>query len=304
MEILRTPDERFENLPGYSFDPHYVDDLPGYADLRMHYVDIRPTPATGTVLCLHGQPTWSYLYRKMIPIFAGAGHRVVAPDLFGFGRSDKPTDDGVYTFAFHLESVRQFIVRLNLRDVTLVCQDWGGILGLAVVPGMPERFSRLVVMNTFIPTGRDLGEGFSKWREYNRSRPDLDVGRLLQRAVTHLSDAEAAAYDAPFPDARYKAGVRRFPELVPADPSMPGAEEGRRARTFWRRDWQGQSFMAIGMRDPVIPPAAMTHLRTLIRGCPAPLELPDAGHFVQEHGDVVARAALTAFSGSAGQSPR
>lgn len=293
-EALRTPDDRFADLPGFPFAPHYRDDLPGFPGLRMHYLD-EGRPDGPVFLCLHGQPTWCYLYRRMIPVFAGAG-RVVAPDLFGFGRSDKPVDDGWYTFERHRDSLIAFIRALDLRDVTLVCQDWGGLLGLTLPVDMPDRFSRLIVMNTGIGTGEhSLGEGFEAWKAYNRSQPDLAVGKLLKRSTPILTDAEAAAYDAPFPDMRHKAGVRRFPELVPASPDAPGAAISRRARDWLKSVWDGPTFMAVGMRDPVITPRAMSYLRAWIRNCPPPLEVADAGHFVQEWGEAVARAALAAF---------
>jgi len=295
VETLRTDDSRFAGLPGYPFAPHYIDDLAGYEGLRVHYLDEGPRDAAVTFLCLHGQPAWSYLYRKMIPVFAGAGHRVIAPDLLGFGRSDKPVDEAVYTFAFHRGMLMALIAALDLRNVVLVCQDWGGILGLTIPPGMPERFARLLVMNTAIPVGQPVSEGFASWRAFNRSRHDLDIAALFMRSQPGLTQAEAAAYAAPFPDARYKAGVRRFPELVMTDPGMPGVAEAKRAQQFWREEWSGESFMAVGMLDPVLGPEVMAGLRAGIRGCPPPLEVADGGHFVQERGDVIARAALAAF---------
>ncbi|MCB1540827.1 MAG: alpha/beta fold hydrolase [Rhodoblastus sp.] len=296
IDFLRTPDERFAALPGYAFAPHYVDDLQGYAPLRMHYLDEGPRDAP-VALCLHGQPTWSYLYRKMIPAFLAAGMRVVAPDFFGFGRSDKPTDESVYTFDFHRDALVALIERLLLADVTLVCQDWGGLIGLTVPMDMPERFSRLIVMNTTLGTGDvPLGEGFLAWRAFCNRSPDMAIGALMKRGVAGLSDAEAAAYDAPFPDARYKAGVRRFPNLVPDHPDAPGAALSRRARDFWSRDWTGKAFMAVGMKDPVLGPASMAALRDNIRNCPAPLELTDAGHFTQEAGVAVVAAAMKPFA--------
>lgn len=295
MEALRTPEERFANLPGYAFAPHYAEALPGFAGLRMHYLDEGDEGAP-VALCLHGQPSWSYLYRKMAPAFRAAGMRVVAPDLFGFGRSDKPVEDGSYTFGFHRLSLMRFIEALDLRDITLVCQDWGGLLGLTLPMDMPGRFTRLIAMNTALATGDvPLGKSFLAWRAYNASRPDLDVGALMQRAVPGLTEAEAAAYAAPFPDIRYKAGVRRFPDLVPDRPDAEGAELSRRARAWWQDAWTGQSFMAIGMADPVLGAPAMHALRTVIRGCPYPLELPDAGHFVQEAGPVIVERALASF---------
>jgi pimeloyl-ACP methyl ester carboxylesterase len=295
MDVLRTDDSYFVGLPGYPFAPNYVEDLPGYEGMRVHYLDEGPSDAEVTFLCLHGQPAWSYLYRKMIPVFASAGHRVIAPDLLGFGRSDKPADEAIYTFDFHRGMLCALLQALDLQSVVLVCQDWGGILGLTIPPAMPERFTRLLVMNTTIPLGEPVSDGFDRWRAFNRSRPDLDIAGLFQRSQPDLSSDEAAAYAAPFPDARYKAGVRRFPELVMTDPGMPGIAEAKRAVQFWTTEWSGPTFMAVGMADPVLGPDVMARLRTQIRGCPAPLEVPDGGHFVQEKGDLIARAALSAF---------
>ena len=296
IESLRTPDARFASLPGYRFEPHYRDRLAGYEGLRVHYLDEGADDAPRTFLCLHGQPTWSYLYRKMIPLFTEAGARVIAPDLLGFGRSDKPLEDEVYSFNFHRDMLLALIRELDLQRITLVCQDWGGLLGLTLPLEMPGRFERLLVMNTGLAIGVPLGEGFSAWKAFNASQPDLDIAGLMKRAVAGLSDAEAAAYAAPFPDVSYKAGVRRFPELVMVSPDMEGVEVSRRARDWWRNEWRGQSFMAIGMQDPVLGPPAMEKLRETIHGCPPALQLADAGHFVQEQGDVVAREALRAFS--------
>jgi pimeloyl-ACP methyl ester carboxylesterase len=297
-DIKRTPDGRFANLAGYDFQPHYVDDLTGYEGLRMHYVDEGPADAGRVFLCLHGQPTWAYLYRKMIPVFTAAGHRAVAPDMFGFGRSDKPTEDETYTFDFHRESLMRLVERLDLRNITLVCQDWGGLLGLTMPMDMPDRFDRLLVMNTALGTGDiPLGQGFLDWRAYNNKNPDMDIAKLMARSTPMLSPEECQAYAAPFPDASYKAGVRRFPNLVPDNPDAGGAALSRRARDWWNTEWQGQSFMAVGMKDPVLGPPAMHYLRKQIRNCPEPYEVAEGGHFLQEWGDEVARAALEAFGG-------
>jgi pimeloyl-ACP methyl ester carboxylesterase len=295
-DVLRTPDERFRGLPGFPFSPHYVEDLAGYEGLRVHYLDERPAKPTGrTVLCLHGQPTWCYLYRKMIPVFTAAGHRVVAPDLFGFGRSDKPVDDSVYTFMFHRTMLMRFIERLQLEQVTLVVQDWGGLLGLTLPMEFPDRIDRLIVMNTGIGIGRSPGPGFDAWKAFVAAKPDFDIAAMMKRSVQGLTDAEAAAYDAPYPDRRYRAGARRFPALVPVTPDMEGVDVSLRAAQFFRERWNGPTFMAIGMQDPVLGPPVMHALAKTIRGCPAPLELAEAGHFVQEHGRVVAERALAAF---------
>nr|WP_321359274.1 haloalkane dehalogenase [uncultured Hyphomonas sp.] len=294
-DALRTPDERFSGLPGWSYAPHYVDDLPGYEGLRVHYVDEGPQNAVRTYLCLHGQPSWSYLYRKMIPVFLDSGARVIAPDWLGFGRSDKPVADETYTFHFHRNMMLELVKRLDLQQVTLVCQDWGGLLGLTLPPDMPDRFERLIVMNTALATGTSPSDGFDAWKAYSASQPDMDVAALMKRGTPVLSDAEAAAYGAPFPDAAYKAGVRRFPELVMVEPGMEGVETSRRAAEWWAQEWEGDTFMAIGAADPVLGPPVMEKLRAQIRGCPEPMIIEEAGHFVQEWGKPVARAALEAF---------
>jgi haloalkane dehalogenase len=296
-EILRTPEERFSNLPDFDTWPCYVDDLPGYEGLRMQLTDEGPARSDEVFLCLHGEPTWGFLYRKMLPVFVAAGGRVVAPDFFGFGRSDKPVDERTYTFDFHRDALLALIEQRDLKNITLVCQDWGGILGLTLPMEMPDRFRRLLVMNTILPTGDSPpGEGFLAWREFVRDNPDFDIASLMRRACPDMSAPDAMAYDAPFPDGRYRAGVRRFPDLVPIERDDPGAELARAAREYLGSEWEGESFMAIGLRDPVLGKPVMERLRSWIRGCPPPLELPDAGHFVQEQGATVARAALEAFA--------
>jgi haloalkane dehalogenase/tRNA(adenine34) deaminase len=233
----------------------------------------------------------------MIPVFAGAGGRVVAPDLFGFGRSDKPANEAWYTFTRHRDALVAFVEALDLRGATLVVQDWGGLLGLTLPMDLPGRFERLVVMNTALGTGDvPLSEGFLAWRGWANKNPDMDVAKLMKRSCPHLTDAEAAAYAAPFPDAAYKAGVRRFPNLVPDRPDADGAALSRRAREWWEREWTGRSFMAVGATDPVLGPPVMDALRRHIRGCPEPRVVPQAGHFAQEWGEEIARAALAAFA--------
>ncbi len=291
--MVRTPDERFADLPGFPWSAEYVVDLPGYAGLRMAYVDEGPRDAP-VVLCLHGEPTWGYLYRKMIPVFLDAGLRVVVPDFLGFGRSDKPVDDGAYSFDFHRGALLALTDSLGLSDVTLVVQDWGGLLGLTLPVDRPDLVGRLLVMNTGLGVGSDPGPGFLAWRDYMANTPDLDVADLMQRAVPGLSESEAAAYAAPFPGPEFKAGVRTFPQLVPTSPDAPGAEVSRAAAAWWATQWNGPTFMAIGETDPVLGPPVMDRLRQMIRGCPEPLRLPE-GHFVQESGDIVARAALEAW---------
>jgi pimeloyl-ACP methyl ester carboxylesterase len=295
-EVLRTPEERFDHLPGFAYPPNYLEDLGGYEGMRVHYVDEGPADASHVFLCLHGEPTWSYLYRKMIPVFTDAGYRVVAPDFFGFGRSDKPVDDHLYQFDFHRDFLIAFIRRLDLHRLVLVCQDWGGLLGLTLPMDMPDRFSHLIVMNTTLGTGTAaLSSGFLAWRQFVMDHPEFDVVGLMKRACPQLTEDESRAYGAPFPDVRYKAGVRRFPAMLPDHPDAAGAALSRKARDWLRSQWSGDSFMAIGMQDPVLGPAVMRALQTVIRGCPPPVEMAEAGHFVQESGTEVARRALEAF---------
>jgi len=294
MEILRTPDQRFHDLPGFPWPPHDVAILRGFEGLHVHYLDEGPRDAAVTALCLHGNPSWCYLYRHMIPVFTGAGLRVVAPDLIGFGRSDKPADPAWHTFDKHRAMLMRFIEELDLKNVLLVCQDWGGLLGLTLPHEMPGRFTRLLVMNTGLGTGQ-VTEGFRQWRAYSNSQADLPVGKLLARGKPELSAAEIAAYDAPFPDARHKAALKAFPNLVPDGDDAPGAAISRRAREFWRHEWDGESFMAIGMQDPVLGAVPMRALQQTIRNCPPPMEVAEGGHFVQEWGVPIAHAAVQRF---------
>jgi len=299
VEALRTPDERFALLPGYPYAPRYIDDLglPDAGSLRLAYVDEGPRDAANVFLCLHGEPTWGYLYRKMLPVFTAAGHRVVAPDFFGFGRSDKPVDEAVYTFDFHRDTLLRLVERLDLQGITLVCQDWGGILGLTLPMEMPERFARLLVMNTGLPTGSGVSKGFEAWKGFVAAVPDVPVaGVVATDALGAVNLLDAVAYDAPFPDVRYKAGVRRFPQLVPVEPGMDGIEVTTRAREFLAKSWEGESFMAIGMRDGVLGEPAMMDLKATIRACPEPMRVAEAGHFVQEYGEAIARRALEHFA--------
>jgi haloalkane dehalogenase len=295
MKTVRTPEESFANLKDFPYAPHYVSDLAGLDGVRIHYVDEGGAGCANTVLCLHGNPSWSYLYRKMIPVFLEADFRVVAPDLLGMGRSDKLVEQSEYTFELHRNVLLSLIKKLDLQNITLVCQDWGGLLGLTLPMEKPERFKNLLVMNTALATGGPLSEGFIRWRQYSNAQPDLDVAALMRRATPGLQDHEALAYAAPFPDQSYKAALRAFPNLIPDSPEAPAAMISRRAAKFWAQDWQGRSLMAIGLQDRVIPPAAMHQLRKIIKSCPEPLELAHAGHFVQEHGEDIARAAVEAF---------
>jgi tRNA(adenine34) deaminase len=295
-DALRTPEARFRDLPGYPWAPHYVQDLPSLAGLRMHYLDEGPRDAPLTWLCLHGNPSWSYVYRRMIPVFVASGGRVVAPDLVGFGKSDKPKREAAHGFEWHRQVLLEFVERLDLRDIVLVVQDWGGLLGLTLPMEDPDRYRGLLVMNTALGTGdAPLSPGFLAWREMCAKNPGFDVARLFARGNPHLSAEECAAYDAPFPDAGHRAALRAFPPMVPDHPEADGAAVSRQARDFLSQHWSGRTLMAIGARDPVLGVPVMQALRAQIRGCPEPLVLPQAGHFVQEHGEEIARQAVGYF---------
>ena len=294
IEFLRTPEERFANVSGYNFKPNYLNDLEGYEGLRAHFLDEGNGDSDEVFLCLHGEPTWSYLYRKMIPIFATSGVRVIAPDLLGFGKSDKPINEDSYTFDFHRNFLINLIERLDLQNITLVCQDWGGLLGLTLPLSMPERFKRLLIMNTGLLIEPVTQEAFLEWKQDLVGTDDVQLDTFMQKYAPSLSESEAMAYAAPFPDSRFKAGVRKFPKIV-ADPDKSCIETSTEAASFWMNQWQGESFMAIGMKDKMLGPGVMNHMYHLIKGCPQPLEIPEAGHFVQEYGELVADRALEAF---------
>ena len=295
IEAVRTPKERFKDLPNWIWNPNFAADLPSYEGIRIAYLDEGPKDAP-VFLCLHGQPTWGYLYRKMIPVFLDAGARVVVPDLFGFGQSDKPVDEAVYTFNFHRNSLIALIERLDLEHITLVCQDWGGLLGLTIPQDMPKRFERMLIMNTVLGLGGGSSQGFEEWKTFHRESPDYDLAALMQRYAPNLSDNEAAAYAAPFPGRKFRAGVRRFPELVMTEPDMEGVDISKRAAKWFGSQWHGDSFMAVGMKDTLITPRLMERMREILCISRAPLLLPETGHFVQEDGDIVARAALAAWT--------
>ncbi|WP_136657107.1 haloalkane dehalogenase [Nitratireductor sp. XY-223] len=235
--VLRTPEDRFENLPDYPFAANYLEiDGGDHGALRMHYVDEGPKDGPA-VLLLHGEPTWSYLYRKMIPPIAAAGFRVLAPDFIGFGKSDKIDDRAAYSYLGHVDWMKQFMAALDLRDITFFGQDWGGLIGLRLVAESPELFARVMIGNTGLPTGdQDLGDAFKQWREYSQTTPEFNIGGIVSRGTARgMTEAVAAAYDAPFPDESFKAGARAFPMLVPASPEDPAAPAQRAAWESLRR---------------------------------------------------------------------
>ena len=292
-DALRTPDARFANLPGYPWAPHYISDLPALAGLRVHYLDEGPRDAPLTWLCLHGNPAWSYLYRKMIPVFLKAGHRVVAPDMPGFGKSDKPKKDAAHTFTWHRQVLLELVERLDLNQLVLVVQDWGGLLGLTLPMAAPRRYAGLLAMNTMLATGdAPLTPGFLAWRAMCAKSPEFDVARLFARGNAHMGEQECAAYMAPYPDRGHRAALRAFAPMVPEFEHSDGAGASRQAREFWRTQWTGRGFMAVGAQDPVLGLPVMQQLQQIVRGCPPPMVLEQAGHFVQEHGGPIAEAAL------------
>lgn len=303
-DALRTPDDRFSGLPGYPWAPHYVSDLPSLGGLRMHYLDEGAgDPAQTIYLCLHGNPSWSYIYRKMIPVFLRPGAdgrqaRVVAPDLIGFGKSDKPKKEGAHSFSWHRQVLLELVERLELQNIVLVVQDWGGLLGLTLPMAAPQRYKGLLVMNTMLATGEEpLPAGFLAWREMCARNPEFDVARLFARGNPHMSPKECEAYNAPFPDRGHRAALRAFPPMVPEFPESDGANLSRQAREFFKTQWAGRSLMAVGVQDPVLGPPVMERLRSWIRGCPEPMLVAQGGHFVQEHGEPIAEEAVQRLDG-------
>jgi tRNA(adenine34) deaminase len=295
-DALRTPDSCFQDLPGYPWSPRYLTDLPALNGLRMHYLDEGSTDSTRTWLCLHGNPAWSYLYRKMIPVFLAQGDRVVAPDMIGFGKSDKPKKEEQHSFSWHRQVLLEFVERLDLKQVVLVVQDWGGILGLTLPMAAPARYQGLLVMNTTLATGdAPLSPGFLAWRDMCKAKPDFEVGRLFSRGNPQMTAAECAAYDAPFPDRGHRAALRVFPRMVPDNSQADGAEISRLAREFLKTEWKGKSFMAVGEQDPVLGMPVMLQLQAQINACPPPMKIAQGGHFVQEHGRVIAQEAVRYF---------
>ncbi len=284
MDILRTPDSRFADLQGYPFAPHYVDvTASGVADpLRMHYVDEGPRDGAPVVL-LHGEPTWSYLYRTMIGPLADAGHRVLAPDLIGFGRSDKPFRLTDYTYQRHVDWVTAWLTALDLRDVTAVVQDWGSLIGLRVAAENPDRFAKLFIANGFLPTAdRPTPKVFGIWRAFAKYTPWFDAGWLVDRGTVHkVPAAVRAGYNAPFPDKRYQAGARAFPQLVPTSPSDPAIPGNRAAWEVLGR-WEKPVLCVFGSRDPILGKADKPLIGHIPGAAGQPHARITASHFIQE----------------------
>jgi len=284
MKVLRTPDERFEHLPRYDFAPHYLNVPDGEGgELRMHYLDEGPEGAD-PVLLMHGEPSWSYLYRKMIPPLVRAGHRVIALDLIGFGRSDKPSERSDYSYARHVAWVESAFDQLNLKDVTLVCQDWGGLIGLRLLASRPDYFARAVAANTMLPTGEhEPGEAFRAWQKFSQEVPEFPVGKIIAGAVTcELAPEVIAAYDAPFPDESFKAGARQFPVLVPTSSDDPASDDNKAA---WEvlKQWDKPFLTAFSDSDPVTGGGEKVFQKLVpgTKGQPHTI-IKNGGHFLQE----------------------
>ncbi len=284
IDALRTPDERFEGLPDWPYAPHYAEVGAGEGKLRIAYVDEGPRDGR-PVLLLHGEPSWSYLYRSMIAPLAAAGLRVIAPDLIGFGRSDKPVNTDDYTYAAHVAWTTELVTEhLDLQGAVLFGQDWGGLIGLRLLAAHPERFAAVVASNTFLPTGdRDPGDAFRAWQRYALEADEFPVGHIINGgSARELTAAEIAAYDAPFPDERYKAGARKFPALVPTTPEDPGAVDNRAAWEVLGR-WEKPFVCAFGDSDPITAGADRVLLKLIPGTAGQPHEtLEGAAHFSQE----------------------
>ena len=292
MKVLRTPDTRFRDLPDYDFAENYAD-----ADgLRMHYVDEGPRDGD-VVLLLHGEPSWSYLYRYMIPPLRDEGFRVIAPDLVGFGKSDKPASKHAYSYASHVAWMRQFIETLNLASITLFCQDWGSLIGLRVAAENELRFARIALGNGGLPTGdQDMPRAFTIWRAFARYSPWFPIGKIIQKGtVTSLSDEVVAAYDAPFPSSRYKAGARAFPMLVPVTPDNAASDANRHAWKVFAR-WQKPFLTTFSNRDPITR-GGETPWQETVPGARnrEHVKIRNAGHFLQEDKGPELAEALTRF---------
>lgn len=326
IPAIRTPESSFDaTRSDFPYPPKYLENV--VEGLRIAYYDIPAVAKNNNddkennpvFLCLHGEPTWSYLYRHMIPVFNGGtgggigGGRVICVDLIGLGRSDKPTSKSDYSFSVHRAALLAVVERLDLKNITLVVQDWGGILGLTLPLEAPDRYSRLLMMNTMLPIepessklvfdlkSNDAKSGFAAWHNFTQASEDWDVGHLVNLTCKkNLSPEVVAAYNAPFPSPVHRAGVNVFTTLVPFSNTQDGYAVGREALHFWKHRWNGSTFMAVGAKDRVIPPAIMHRMASNIRGCAAPLILPNTSHFVQEQsGEQVAKAAIDHFARSA-----
>ena len=293
IDFVRTPESFFKNLKEFPYQPKYLYSLPHTNNGRLAYID-HGHDTNGVALFLHGNPTWNYCYRKMISPMLGAGFRVILPDMIGFGRSDKPVQQQWHNFMRHYDILKAFITELNLTNVTLICHDWGGLFGLNLVPAMLERFSRVVILNTMLCTGNTMPSSWYRWLTYNNQQHDLNPVDCLIGSGCILDEQEKQSFNAPYPSALYKAAFRQFPKFIPDQKHLPGAELGEQSAKFWQNDWQGQSFVAVGAADQILS-GPTKELASMIKGCPSPMIINDAGHFLFEHGDQIIKSALKSF---------
>jgi haloalkane dehalogenase len=300
MKALRTPDDRFSDLPGFAYSPNYleIDSADGSGDsLRLHYLDEGARDSNETLLLLHGEPSWSYLYRKMVPIFVEVGYRVVVPDLIGFGRSDKPSQRSDYTYERHVQWMTSALFgSLDLSGITLVCQDWGGLIGLRLVGENPERFKRVVVANTGMPTGEAKPtDAFLAWQNFSQEVPEMPIGGIVNMGTrSELDPSVVAAYDAPFPEERYKEGARQFPMLVPTSPDDPASDANRRAWSVLDK-FDRPFLCAFSDGDPITKGGDRI-FRERVPGCAnqTHVTIEGGGHFLQEDcGEQFAQAVVT-----------
>jgi haloalkane dehalogenase len=301
MKVLRTPDDRFNDLTDYPFKPNYltVNDRSENTAIRIHYID-EGDATSQPVLMLHGEPSWSYLYRKMVSPFTEAGYRVLAPDLPGFGKSDKPTKRSDYSYARHVTWMQDWLRAMDLNNIVLICQDWGGLIGLRLVAAEPERFARVVTSNTMLPTGdQSPGDAFMNWQKFSQETPVFPTGQIISKGtVAGLSDEAIAAYDAPFPDESYKEGARQFPTLVPTtpdDPESPANRDAWKQLMAFEKPW----LCAFGDSDPITGAAAPV-IQKLVPGCKGQphTTLKGGGHFIQEDcGEELAQVVLDWMGG-------
>lgn len=296
MTVLQTPEDRFHNLPGYPFAPHYAEVASG---LRMHYVDEGNADAP-VVLLLHGEPSWSYLYRKMIPGIVAAGYRAIAPDLIGFGKSDKPTERSDYTYQTHLKWLSTLLVQLDLKNIHLFCQDWGGLLGLRIALDMEDRFTSITVSNTTLPTGQiPMPPAFKQWQDFSQTVPEFPTGKIIDGGtVNKLTPEIIAAYDAPYPDESYKAGARIFPALVPSEPDDPEAIINQKAWVEYSK-WEKPLLTLFGDSDPIMKGGEKFFMKMVPGAKNTPHEIiPQAGHFIQEdQGELLAQKLVDFIKG-------
>ena len=300
-DALRTPDARFQALAGYPWQPHYCSDLSTLQGLRLHYLDEGPADAPLTYLCLHGSPSWSYLYRKMIPVLLQTGQRVVAPDLIGFGRSDKPKKETAHSFTFHRQVLLELIERLDLQRVVLVVHGWGGLLGLTLPMAAPRRFQGVFAMNTTLPPNEEApsASGFETWQVWCEKNPAFNIAQHMVRECHYLSADEREAYVAPFPNQGFRAGIRAVPQMFVDLTHSANKALCSATRAFWGTQWTGRSMVAFGLQVPVFGTNEMGNLARNIRGCAVPVGVPESGHLLPECDEQLAQRAVRFFMESA-----